>query len=1345
MLHLGYTQSAFLDLALKDKTYQTLQTSVQQAEQEASSVFFHAQGLNEGGKLYLLAALSRHLDKSPCLLVEDFVRLRRMKEDWQSLFNKVFVWHRREEQGTYVLGMSHSRKEEQERIYIQAQLLQNKGLPLLVHAASLAQIQVPSSLLKEALYPLCFEKSLEIAFLEEILLARGYEKVSMVEQEGQYARRGDILDIFPVGLAYDLAYAVGLYQRGLGRSQEGEEAKSSEELTLPPAFYEKWKEEKTFMEQEAFCQRLALRLSFFDDEIDQVKLFDIQSQTSICNLAWEKYVLLPAREVFLPCTEEGRKQVEAAMWACLAREKEQAQRLEERAAKKILTFLQEQEGYLKENRELCAWEAFLPVLWKPELFLETEEIREEKNTLTKFDLDESQAEEIRVEEKDNRGNKEKREVAKEVAFSSCLFFVDELPALRPALDRIYSEYMQRTTQAILGGQLPRSAVYAMKNPIESLAKLFCQKVVLSLGLFPFSQQNFRQLGIEGSQLLTLKREAFHFGMKDLEHAKLEQIAEEILLLPKNSTCVLAEQGEKERQALLAHLQQCKAELCFPSFSLQNSFVYPEAKLFYVGSEQLQRKKKQALRSSRRRDKKDLLVLGDLQPGDYVVHDTHGIARYEGIFSLERNGVKRDYLKLSYAQEDQLFLPMEALPFIQKYLGAGTAKVPKLSRLGGGDWLKLKEKARHSTKQLATNLIKVYAERLVRKGFRFQGDSPWEREFAQSFPYEETPDQLRCIEEISRDMESDKMMDRLLCGDVGFGKTEVAFRALFKAISNQKQVALLSPTTVLTHQHYENLVERLKDYPVEIAELSRFVEVRQQNAILKKLKAGQIDVLVATHRAFSKDVQFKDLGLLIIDEEQRFGVDHKEQMKEKYPQVDVLSLSATPIPRTLHMSLAGIRDISILQDPPQDRRAIMTYVLPYDEEMLKEGIQRELERGGQVFYLFNDTHKIYAKAKELQERMPHLRLGVAHGKMSEQKLEEVIQAFLAQELDLLLCTTIIESGIDMPKVNTIIVEHADRLGLSQLYQIRGRVGRSYRQAYAYITFPAEKVLSEAAQKRLSAIRDFTDLGSGFKIAMRDLEVRGAGAILGAEQHGQMEAVGYDLYCRMLEEEIHLAKQKLLDDTRKQHEVEEKTGASFTSQGLLQTQTVLAEGSQAMQAKQGEQVHLGEEIKRGEEAKQGEGVEEDLALKAEEIFLDLRLDSYVPADFVPNEAERMDLYRKLSEMKNYEDYLACYDEILDRYGDLRKEVETLLQLSYIRSQMCRYQMKSLKREKMGFIFYFEEGKTLPMQALSKLWSDKRFASYLQLDVSKKPQLVCRKSFQHLGTMVKFLMDLFIYIEK
>ena len=567
---------------------------------------------------------------------------------------------------------------------------------------------------------------------------------------------------------------------------------------------------------------------------------------------------------------------------------------------------------------------------------------------------------------------------------------------------------------------------------------------------------------------------------------------------------------------------CPGEIMVVYGHAKKGFEYPLIKFAVMtesdifGQEQKKKKKKKNYSGSRIQD------FAELSIGDFVVHEKHGLGIYRGIEKVEVDRIVKDYIKIEYRGGSNLYIPATQLDCLQKYSGADASKAPKLNKLGTQEWNKTKSKVRGAVKNIAKELVELYAVRQEKEGYVCGPDTVWQREFEEMFPYEETEDQLSAIEDAKRDMESTRIMDRLICGDVGYGKTEVALRAAFKEVQESRQVAYLAPTTILAQQIYNTFVQRMKEFPVRVELLCRFRTPAQQKKAIEDLKKGQVDVIIGTHRILSKDVQFKNLGLLIVDEEQRFGVTHKEKIKQLKKDVDVLTLTATPIPRTLHMSLIGIRDMSVLEEPPMDRMPIQTYVMEYDEETVREAINRELRRGGQVYYVYNRVTDIADVALRIAKLVPDARVDFAHGQMSERELENVMYSFVNGDIDVLVSTTIIETGLDISNVNTMIIHDSDRYGLSQLYQLRGRIGRSNRTAYAFLMYRQNVMLKETAEKRLAAIREYTDLGSGFKIAMRDLELRGAGNLLGAQQHGHMNAVGYDLYCKMLNEAVKEAK-------------------------------------------------------------------------------------------------------------------------------------------------------------------------------------------------------------------------------
>ncbi len=627
------------------------------------------------------------------------------------------------------------------------------------------------------------------------------------------------------------------------------------------------------------------------------------------------------------------------------------------------------------------------------------------------------------------------------------------------------------------------------------------------------------------------KKIFSFITKSMQafHGKVSLLADEIRILKNRKYKILVLAGGEGRGKRLAKelwdfgleaLYQDKldfkieyGQIIVVPGHISGGFEFPTIKYALITDvELLGARRKRIIKKKSGKAK----FFGDLKSGDYIVHEHHGIGQYMGIEHLKVNDIAGDYLQIRYHGNDKLYIPTNQFDLIQKYVGGERA--PRVNRLSSAEWAKTKAKAKNAIMDLALELLKLYAERNKSKGHSFSPDTSWQEEFEVLFPYEETPGQIVSIEEIKQDMESDKVMDRLLCGDVGYGKTEVALRAAFKTIMDGKQVAILVPTTILAQQHYNTCIQRFENFPIEIGLLSRFKNNKEQKKIIEDLKRGTIDLIIGTHRLVQGDVSFKELGLLIVDEEQRFGVRHKERIKRMKKNVDVLTLTATPIPRTLHMSLIGVRDISVIEEPPDERYPVLTYVMEYNDEIIKDAIAKEMNRGGQVYFLYNRVRTIERIRKKLKEAMPGARIAIAHGQMEERILENTMFDFFNGAYDVLLCTTIIESGLDIPNVNTIIVYDADKLGLSQLYQLRGRVGRSNRLAYAYLTYQKDKVLTETAEKRLKAIKEFTEFGSGYKIAMRDLEIRGAGNLLGKEQHGHMEAIGYDLYTKLLDETV-----------------------------------------------------------------------------------------------------------------------------------------------------------------------------------------------------------------------------------
>ena len=829
-----------------------------------------------------------------------------------------------------------------------------------------------------------------------------------------------------------------------------------------------------------------VRVEFFDTEIDAMGEFDVATQRRTKNL--EELTVLPAAEV-LPFAAEGGRD------AMLARMEHAAAQLAKKVTtEKTAAAIRADMDRLREGLPLGGMDRYLAAAY-PTAVCAADYLPEGSIVLV--------CEGSRVMERAKGCAFEWGEDLKILLEEGVL--AGQFASLAVELEDL-TRRLRGSFPLLLCDSLPTSRYLALPRAMLSI--------------------NARQLPSYGGSLET--------AAADMEHYLAAGSG--VLVLCGNETRarnfhrLLEERGVRARLDLSDQTLPAAGETVIGLGALSAGCEYPQLRLVILTEGQLlapvSGKAPRAVRQKKDSSRQKLRSYTDLTPGDLVVHQRHGIGRFVGMERIRVDGADKDYIKIAYAGSDSLYVPATQLDMVSKYIGSHgggeEGEHVKLNKLGGTDWTKAKSRAKAAAKDLAKGLIKLYAERQRRPGFAFSPDSTWQREFEDAFDYEETDDQLRAIAEIKSDMERSRPMDRLLCGDVGYGKTEVALRAVMKCVLDGKQAAILVPTTVLAQQHYATAINRFRSFPVTIEVLSRFKTPAQKKKILQSAAEGKIDLLIGTHSLLQKGLHFKDLGLLVIDEEQRFGVTHKEKLKELSKQVDTLTLSATPIPRTLNMALSGIRDMSTIEQPPFERQPIETYVLEYDEGIVSEAIRKELARGGQVYYLHNRVDNIEECAARVGKLVPGARIGIAHGKMTEEQISSVWQQLLDNEIDILVCTTLIETGVDVRNCNTLIIENADRMGLSQLYQIRGRVGRSSRKAYAYFTFTRDKVLTEIAAKRLSAIREFTSFGSGFRIAMRDLQIRGAGSLLGHSQHGHMEAVGYDLYVKMLGQAIAAAR-------------------------------------------------------------------------------------------------------------------------------------------------------------------------------------------------------------------------------
>lgn len=848
-------------------------------------------------------------------------------------------------------------------------------------------------------------------------------------------------------------------------------------------------------------EEVPVRIELWGDEVDSIRSFDAESQRSIQQM--DEVTIYPAAELILT-----KEHIEEGILRLEADEKKQEKAFRDQKkpeeAQRIRRAVGELVESLKEGFDVQTLDAYIRYFCK--------------DTVSFLDYMKEVGAKVTLVSSGAAGKASEKKQATGLAL-----ILDEPQRMKEKAETVETEFRESMSHRLEQGYILPGQADLLFSSKTMLAECHTSHSIFMTGL----DQRLPGMTVKAKYSLTGKnlnsyQNSFEILIKDL--TKWKKDGYRVVLLSASRTRASRLAGDLREYDLRAFCPEdagrpvAPGEILVTYGKLHKGFEYPLIKFVVITEGDMfgveKRKKK---RKKYNYEGKKISSFSELSVGDYVVHESHGLGIYKGIEKIEQDHVIKDYIKVEYGDGGNLYLPATRLEGIQKYAGAD-AKVPKLNKLGGTEWTKTKTKVRTAVREIAKELVELYAARQDAEGFQYGPDTVWQKEFEEMFPYDETDDQLTAIDDTKRDMESKKIMDRLICGDVGYGKTEIALRAAFKAVQEEKQVVYLVPTTILAQQIYNTFVQRMKDFPVRVDMMSRFRTPGEMKKTVEGLKKGYVDIIVGTHRVLSKDVQFKNLGLLIVDEEQRFGVTHKEKIKQMKQNVDVLTLTATPIPRTLHMSLIGIRDMSVLEEPPVDRVPIQTYVMEYNDEMIREAIHRELGRGGQVYYVYNRVNNIDEVANHVASLVPDANVAFAHGQMNEHQLEKIMLDFINGDIDVLVSTTIIETGLDIPNANTMIIQDADRLGLSQLYQIRGRIGRSNRTSYAFLMYKRDKMLKEDAEKRLQAIREFTELGSGIKIAMRDLEIRGAGNILGAEQHGHMEAVGYDLYCKMLNEAV-----------------------------------------------------------------------------------------------------------------------------------------------------------------------------------------------------------------------------------
>ncbi len=989
----------------------------------------------------------------------DDTRAKEIYDDLRSFTSRVWLYPAKDL--LFYSADIHGNLMARQRIAVLRRLMEDREGVVVTTMDGLMDHLLPLKYLREQSITVESGQVIDLDAWKERLIAMGYERVAQVDGMGQFSIRGGIVDIFPL------------------------------------------------------TEEVPVRIELWDDEVDSIRTFDLESQRSVEQL--ENITIYPAAEVVL-----SGEQLAAGIRRLEKEEKTYEKALREQhkpeEAHRIHTIIGELRSGLDEGWRIGGLDAYIRYFCPDTVsFLEY------------FPQGES------------------------------VIYLDEPARLKEKGETVELEFRESMVHRLEKGYLLPGQTELLYPAAEILARMQKPYAVMLTGLdqklpgmkvnqkFSIdvknvnSYQNSFEILIK--DLTRWKKEGYRVILLSASRTRASRLASDLREYDLRAYCPDGREGESGNAggegsgsadtgnpgAVNTSVRKVRpGEILVTYGNLHRGFEYPLLKfVFITEGDMFGVEKKRKRRKKTNYQGKAIQSFTELSVGDYVVHEEHGLGIYKGIEKVERDKVIKDYIKIEYGDGGNLYLPATRLESIQKYAGA-EAKKPKLNKLGGTEWNKTKTRVRGAVQEIAKDLVKLYAARQEKAGFQYGTDTVWQREFEELFPYDETDDQMDAIDAVKKDMESRRIMDRLICGDVGYGKTEVALRAAFKAVQDSKQVVYLVPTTILAQQHYNTFVQRMKDFPVRVDMLSRFCTPARQKRTLEDLRKGMVDIVIGTHRVLSKDMQFKDLGLLIIDEEQRFGVAHKEKIKHLKENVDVLTLTATPIPRTLHMSLAGIRDMSVLEEPPVDRTPIQTYVMEYNEEMVREAINRELARNGQVYYVYNRVTDIDEVAGRVQALVPDAVVTFAHGQMREHELERIMADFINGEIDVLVSTTIIETGLDIPNANTMIIHDADRMGLSQLYQLRGRVGRSNRTSYAFLMYKRDKLLREEAEKRLQAIREFTELGSGIKIAMRDLEIRGAGNVLGAEQHGHMEAVGYDLYCKMLNQAVLALKGETLEE-------------------------------------------------------------------------------------------------------------------------------------------------------------------------------------------------------------------------
>ncbi|MCL2321030.1 MAG: transcription-repair coupling factor [Oscillospiraceae bacterium] len=1078
-------------------------------------------GISESSKAYFIYSIFKNNEENILILTQSDLEARNLYEDL-SFFTPSVYYLPVKEVVFYNID-SISGDVRWERLKVFGELLSNHKKIIVTCIESLATRLIPHKLYGDYKFRVEVSQKLDIKTITKKLIECGYKRSEISESKGFFSVRGGIIDIF-----------------------------------CP-------------------TEPLPYRIELFDDEVDSIRTFNVETQRSIDKIATAN--IFPAKELIITdeIMEFGYENIKRDFNDFIS------SNVSEDIKEKITSNVTHNLDNLRENYYFENIDSYMNYFY------------EESNSFLDY-------------------------------VEGSFVFLDDPEKCKGKLDSVYIEFEETYKMLLQRGEVLPNQGNLLNSKEDLFSRIKCENI-FTIDAFTKSYKFISPKYIVNFNEITLHE----------YHGQLELLIDDIKDKMLRGLSVVILSGTRARGERLVNtlkeydlksrysdtLEDLNEKDLVITFGSQlRGYEFPDLNVCLVSDKEVFGEAKRKLTKPKPQGKgvSKIKSFTELKSGDYIVHANHGIGVYKGIIQLTVDRVTKDFILIEYEKGDKLYVPVEQLDMVQKYIGSeGIA--PRINKLGSGEWIKAKKKVKKQVEDMAQDLIKLYAERSTIKGFKFSKDTVWQKQFEDEFEYEETQDQLLAIEDIKRDMETDKVMDRLVCGDVGYGKTEVVIRAAFKAVMDGKQVAILVPTTILAQQHYNNMLKRFSDFPVTIDMISRFRSDSEQKKTLLNLKSGNLDILVGTHRLIQKDIEFKNLGLLIVDEEQRFGVTHKEKIKHFKKNVDVITLSATPIPRTLHMSLVGVRDISVIETPPEERYPIQTYVVEYNDQLIRDAMLKEVSRGGQVYFVHNRVENILEMRDYLSKLVPELRIVVAHGQMNERQLEKVILDFTTNEYDVLLTTTIIETGMDIQNVNTIIMNDADKLGLSQLYQLRGRVGRTNKIAYCYLTYRKEKILTEVAEKRLKAIKDYTELGSGFKIALKDLEIRGAGNIMGSAQHGHMAAVGYDLYCKMLEDAIKILK--------------------------------------------------------------GEKKEEAL-----ETTIEIKVDAYIPSEFIGDEVEKIQVYKKIAAIENLQDKNLIVEELEDRFGNIPTSVNNLINIAYIKCLARDIGIEELKQKSGEILFAYKD---------------------------------------------------------